>query len=53
MRLWAVLFWLALWQTAAMLDRLLRAVPVWKLVNRGDEASARLTHDTLCGKENV
>ena len=40
-------------QTAAMLDRLLRAVPIWKLVNVGDEASARLTHDTLCGKENV
>ena len=40
-------------QTAAMLDRLLRAVPVWRLVNVGDEASARLTHDTLCGKENV
>ncbi len=25
-------------------------VPVWKLVNRGTEESAKLTHDTLCGE---
>lgn len=30
-----------------MQDVLLRNVPVWKLRNRGDEASARLTRDTL------
>ena len=28
-------------------ERLLQTVPVWQLVNRGDEASARLCHDTL------
>ena len=31
-----------------LLERILTAgVPVWYLENRGDEASARLTHDTL------
>lgn len=28
-------------------ETLLKAVPVWRLINRGDEASARLTHDTI------
>ena len=28
-------------------EQLLHAVPVWKLVNRGDEASAKLCHDFL------
>lgn len=40
-------------RTARQLERLLTAAPVWKLVNLGDPDSARLTHDTLCGKENV
>ena len=35
---------------SAMLERLLTAVPVWKLVNLGDEDSARLTAETLLGK---
>lgn len=34
-------------QVAAIEERLLRAAPVWRLQNRGDEASARLTHDTI------
>lgn len=34
-------------QVSSMLDRILRTVPVWKLVNRGDLESARLTHDTV------
>lgn len=34
-------------QVCAMEDRLLRVVPVWQLTNRGDEASARLTYDTI------
>lgn len=34
-------------QAAAIEEGLLRAVPVWRLQNRGDEASARLTHDTM------
>ena len=38
-------------QAAAMLDRMLRQIPVWKLVNTGDEESARLTYETLCGKK--
>lgn len=32
---------------APMLDVVLRNIPVWKLSNLGDEASAELTHDTL------
>ena len=28
-------------------EQLLATVPVWLLANRGDEASARLTHDTI------
>lgn len=38
-------------QAAAMLDRILRQIPVWKLVNIGDEESARLTYETLCTKK--
>lgn len=38
-------------QAAAMLDRILRRIPVWKLVNIGDEESARLTYETLCAKK--
>lgn len=30
-----------------ILEKMLDAAPVWKLINRGDEASARLTQDTL------
>lgn len=37
---------------ASMLDRILRQIPVWKLVNRGDEASARLLYHTIC-KERI
>lgn len=35
-------------QAASMLDRILRQVPVWKLINTGDLESARLTYDTIC-----
>ena len=38
-------------QAAAMLDRILQQIPVWKLVNIGDEESARLTYETLCAKK--
>lgn len=38
-------------QAAAMLDRILRQIPVWKLVNIGDEESARLTYETLYAKK--
>ena len=31
----------------ALEDKILRAVPVWRLYTRGDEASARLCHDTI------
>lgn len=31
----------------ALEERLLQTVPVWRLVNRGDEDSARLCHDTI------
>lgn len=31
----------------AMEDKILRAVPVWRLYSRGDEASAQLCHDTI------
>lgn len=34
-------------QVCQMEDRLLRIVPLWKLVNKGDAQSAKLTHDTL------
>lgn len=34
-----------------MLDKILRTVPVWKLINVGDEASVRLMHDKICVKE--
>lgn len=34
-------------QACALEEQLLATVPVWLLVNRGDEASARLTHDTI------
>ena len=30
-----------------MEDTLLRNIPVWKLINKGDMASAQLTHDVL------
>ena len=32
---------------------ILHSVPVWKLVNLGDAASARLTHDTLLREEEL
>ncbi|MBR2779722.1 MAG: hypothetical protein IKD85_06085 [Firmicutes bacterium] len=32
---------------ASLIDRLANSVPVWKLVNLGDHASAKLTHDTI------
>lgn len=32
---------------SALEERLLQTVPVWQLVNRGDEDSARLCHDTI------
>ena len=38
-------------QVASMLDRMVSQIPVWKLVNTGDKASARLTYDTICGKK--
>ena len=38
-------------QAGSMLERILQQVPVWKLVNTGDQASARLTYDTICGKK--
>lgn len=34
-------------RVCALEERLLQTVPVWQLVNRGDEASARLCHDKL------
>lgn len=34
-------------RVCALEEALLRAVPVWLLTNRGDEASARLAHDTI------
>lgn len=34
-------------QVGGMLDMVLRNIPVWKLSNLGNEASARLTHETL------
>lgn len=34
-------------RVCALEDRILRSVPVWLLENRGDAASARLTHDTI------
>lgn len=37
-------------QAGSMLDELLRRIPVWKLVNTGDEASVCLTYDTVCKK---
>ena len=40
-------------QVSSMLDHLLRQVPVWKLINVGDEASARLTYETICGKKGL
>lgn len=38
-------------QAGSMLERILQQIPVWKLVNTGDQASARLTYDTICGKK--
>lgn len=38
-------------QVCALEERLLRAAPVWRLVNRGDKASARLCHDTILEQE--
>lgn len=38
-------------QASSMLDRILRQVPVWKLINVGDEASAHLTYETIFGKK--
>lgn len=40
-------------RAASLLERMLRQVPVWKLVNTGDEESARLTYETLCGKKGL
>lgn len=40
-------------RAASLLERMLRQVPVWKLVNTGDEKSARLTYETLCGKKGL
>lgn len=40
-------------QVSSMLDHLLRQVPVWKLINVGDEASVRLTYETICGKKGL
>ena len=37
----------AIRQVCRLEDRILRGVPVWKLVNKGDAQSAELTHDTL------
>lgn len=37
----------AVHQVCAIEEQMLRSVPVWHLANRGDEASARLCHDTL------
>ena len=34
-------------EVGLMMDTVLRNIPVWKLSNLGDEASAELTHDTL------
>ena len=34
-------------QVCRMEDKLLRNIPVWRLVNKGDAESAELTHDTL------
>ena len=34
-------------QMAALEEKLLRTTPVWLLENRGDEASAALTRETL------
>lgn len=34
-------------QVCRLEEDMLRTVPVWLLTNRGDEASARLTHDTI------
>lgn len=38
--------------SADILDRILTSVPVWLLENKGDEASALLTHETLL-KERI
>lgn len=40
-------------QVSSMLDYLLRHVSVWKLINVGDEASVRLTYETICGKKGL
>ena len=40
-------------QVSSMLDHMLRQVPVWKLINVGDEASVRLTYETICGKKGL
>lgn len=37
----------AVQRACAMAEAILGSAPVWQLTNRGDEASARLTHDTL------
>ncbi len=37
----------AIRQVCRLEDRILRGVPVWKLINKGDAQSAELTHDTL------
>ncbi len=39
-------------RAAALAERLLRSVPLWQLTNRGDLASAQLTHDTIGKEEN-
>lgn len=38
-------------QVCALEERLLREVPIWRLRNRGDIASAVLTHDTIARYE--
>lgn len=40
-----------IYRVSSMLDRILQNVPIWKLVNTGDAASARLTHDTILQEE--
>ena len=38
-------------QGAALIERMAREVPIWKLENLGDHASAKLTHDTILAYE--
>lgn len=38
---------------SSMLDCILRQIPVWKLTNKGDEASAHLLYNTICNERNI